>query len=198
MRAAAFIILLFAASLARAQTTEPAADPLTAITVLRNDLIDSFNKRDLPRLLSHLDPEVIVIWQNGEVCRGPGEVKAYYEKMMNGPDHVVSSVSADPQVTGRNVYGDWAISYGVMNDHFILTDGRDLAMNSKFTATIARRGTEWKVVGFHASVDAFDNPVLGIAIKRAAVWTGVIAGVVGAAAGVTAGLLLRRKRPTPA
>src|SRR5687768_1169465 len=73
-------------------------DPTQAITLLRQELIDSFNKGDVDRLLSHLDPEVVITWQNAEVCRGPAQVRAYYDKMMTGPERRVEKVSSDPQV----------------------------------------------------------------------------------------------------
>src|SRR5689334_21757485 len=130
-------ICLSPGTIAVAQTTQPVSDedPLQAINHLRTELVDAFNKGDDDRLLSHLDPDVVVTWQNGEVCRGPQAVRAYYNKMMTGPDKRVEKVSADPKVDDRHVYGDWAVSWGKMNDHFVLTDGSQLALDSRFTAT---------------------------------------------------------------
>jgi ketosteroid isomerase-like protein len=178
-----------------AQTTQAHndADALNAINLLRTELVDSFNKGDLDRLLSHLAPDVVITWQNGEVCRGPQQVRDYYEKMMTGPNKVVAAVSSNPQVTDRHIYGDWAVSWGVMNDHFQLTDGSDLDMNSKFTATIARTGDEWKVTSFHLSVNAFDNSILRLAIRKASIWVGCIVGVVALLVGIVLGRLSKRK-----
>jgi uncharacterized protein (TIGR02246 family) len=167
-------------------------DPTQAIAQLRQGLIDSFNKGDLNTLLSHLDPDVVITWQNGEVCRGPEAVRAYYDKMMTGPDKRVEKVSADPKVDDRHVYGDWAVSWGTMNDHFTLTDGSDLSMNSQFTATIARRGEVWKVTSFHVSVNAFDNPILKLAAKKVGIWAGLLGAVVGILVGILVG---RRRKP---
>ena len=169
-------------------------DPTQAITQLRQELIDSFNKGDLDRLLSHLDPDVVITWQNGEVCRGSDAVRAYYKKMMTGPDRRVEKASADPKVDDRHIYGDWAVSWGKMNDHFVLTDGSDLAMNSRFTATIARRGDVWKVTSFHVSVNAFDNPILAYAEKKTGTWALVIGVVAGLVVGLLVGVLLGRRR----
>jgi uncharacterized protein (TIGR02246 family) len=187
----------------RPATTQPAAvttaDPTQAIAQMREELIDAFNKGDLDRLLSHLDPDVVITWQNGEVCRGPEAVRAYYNKMMTGPDRRVDKASADPKVDDRHVYGDWAVSWGRMNDHFVLTDGAQLAMDSRFTATIAKRGDVWKVASFHASVNAFDNPILGMAARKAGSWAlmiGILAGVV---IGLVVGIMIgRRRAPKPA
>lgn len=159
-----------------------------AISVLREGLIDAFVKTDIDRLLTFLDPDVVVTWQNGEICRGPEEVRAYYNRMMTGPNRVVREVKATPEVLGRHVYGDWVVSWGNLRDHFVLTDGSDLPFNSVFTATIARRGDRWLVRGFHVSVNAFNNPVLGAAVKK----TGLLAGGLSLLIGLVVGFVLAR------
>ena len=186
-----------------AQTTPPAtqasgvttADPMQAINLLRQELIDSFNKGEVDRLLSHLDPDVVVTWQNAEVCRGPEAVRAYYDRMMTGPDRIVAKVSANPTVDDRHIYdGDWAVSWGNMHDEFVLTDGKSFRFDSRFTATIARRGEAWKVTSFHASINAFDNPILKIVGRKAGTWAAVAGGVIGLLIGLIAGRVMGRRR----
>jgi len=192
------LFLINCASFAQTNTALATVDSTEAITRLREGLVDSFNKGDVDRLLSHLDTNVVVIWQNGEVSRGRDGVRDYYNKMMKGDRPIVKEVNAKPEVLGRNIYGDWAVSWGKMNDDFRLTDGTDLPMNSLFTATIARRGDQWMVTAFHASVNAFDNPVMRVALKkigRTAVWAGTAGGVV---LGLILAKLFRRKKNDPA
>lgn len=179
---------------ALAQTNSSEVDK--ALTHLREGLIDSFNKGDIERLLTFLDTNAVVVWQSGEVCEGTAAVKAYYDKMMKGEHAVVSKVTSQPKVLGRHIQGDWAVSWGELNDHFLLSDGRDLPLNSHFTATIARRGDSWKVSAFHASVDAFSNPITAQAVKKMA----LAAGIGGIITGVLVGLViasLRRPRNAP-
>src|ERR1700677_1587949 len=172
--------------------TPPSDETTAAITTLREGLIDSFNKGDIDKLLTYLDPDAVVTWQNGEICKGPDEVKAFYQRMMTGDNRIVREVKAAPEVTGRHVYGDWGVSWGNLHDHFVLMDGRDLQMNSTFTATIAKRGDRWLVVAFHTSVNAFDNPVMSLAIQKTGMWIGIA----GAVAGLLLGLLIGcRKKP---
>ena len=159
-----------------------------AITRLRQGLVDSFNHDDIDKLLTYLDTNAVVTWQNGEVCEGTEAVKAYYQRMMKGEHPVVSKVTADPEILGRHLQGDWAVSWGILNDHFVLNDGRDLPLNSRFTATIVRRGNEWKVAAFHVSVNAFDNPIMMLAVKK----TALIMGGGGALLGLIIGLLVMR------
>jgi hypothetical protein len=54
-----------------------------------------------------------------------------------------------------------------------------LSLNSHFTATIAKRGDHWMVAAFHVSVNAFDNPITVLAVKKVS----LIAGIAGLIAG---------------
>jgi ketosteroid isomerase-like protein len=164
----------------------PSSEVDQAITHLREGLIDSFNKGDIDRLLTFLDTNAVVTWQNGEVSEGTAAVKAYYERMMKGDHPVVSKVTSEPKVLGRHIQADWEVSWGELNDHFILTDGRDLPLNSRFTATVAKRGDVWKVSAFHASVNAFNNPITAIAVKKIS----LVAGIGGIITGLIVGLVI--------
>ena len=185
-------VSLAAPAHAAAPPSEATADQ--AITRLREGLIDSFNRGDIDRLLTYLDTNAVVTWQNGEVCEGAAAVKAYYDRMMKGDHPVVNKVSADPKVLGRHYQGDWAVSWGDLNDRFVLTDGRELPLNSHFTATIARRGDHWLVTAFHVSVNAFNNPILVLAVKKVALLVGIVAASSGLLLGVIVTHLLKRSK----
>jgi ketosteroid isomerase-like protein len=182
-------VLVAGVLIAPAQNTPAAADDdEAAITHLREGLIDSFNRGDIDGLVGFLDTNAVVTWQNGEVSQGPAGVRAYYDRMMKGDRPIVRKVTAAPKILGRQLHGDWGVSWGELNDTFELTDGRQLQFNSRFTATIARRGDRWVVTAYHASINAFDNPVLTLAVKK----VGCVAGLGGGIAGVVVGLVLAR------
>lgn len=183
---------------AQAQGVPPPAaasdDVGPAIDALRNDMVDAFNKGDVDRLLSHLTPDAIVTWQNGEVSHGTNEVRAYNSKMMSGPDRVVKSISASPVVEGRRVHDDWAFSWGHMNDTFSLMDGRELTLDSRFSAVLVRADGGWKVSEFHLSTDAFHGAIIKSAIMTTAKRIGLIGGSAALIAGVAIGFGLGRRR----
>jgi ketosteroid isomerase-like protein len=193
--ACALLLTLLAArpTLGQGQPVK-AADPTEAITRLREELIDSFNKRDLDRLISHLSSDVVITWQDGTACHTPAEVRAYYNKMMSGPSPIVKTVSAAPVVDGREVHDNWAVSWGHMNDHFELNSGEKLDFDSRFTATISRDGDVWKVSSFHLSTNTFANPVLKLAVSRTAMWAGGGGVVGGLIVGLLVGVAVGRKR----
>jgi ketosteroid isomerase-like protein len=197
------ILVTWAFALSLHAQTPPAPAPAQldaekALGVLREGLIESFNKQDIDGLLNYVAPDIVVTWQNGEVCHGPAEVKAYYQKMMSGKERIVARATADPKVDGRQVYGDWAVSFGHMNDHFFLTDGSDLPLDSRFTATINRQGDRWLITAFHVSANLFENPVLGYAAKKGAAYGALAGGGGGLAIGLLVAILWTRARGSTA
>ena len=191
---AMLLVLAQAAAWGQTNGVPATVDPTEAITRLRDGLIDSFNKGDVDRLLTHLDTNVVVTWQNAEVSQGREGVREYYNRMMRGERPVVREVSAKPEVSGRHVYGDWAVSWGKMNDIFKLTDGSEFAFDSRFTATIARRGDVWQVTAFHASVNAFENQVLTTAMKKVGTMVALVGGIGGIIIGFVLATIFSRKR----
>lgn len=192
------LILLATTSTAQVSAPPNETEIEQAITRLREGLVNSFNQDDIDELLTFLDTNAVVTWQNGEVCEGRAAVKAYYERMMKGDHPVVSKVTAEPEILGRHLQGDWAVSWGNLNDRFVLTDGRELPLNSRFTTTIARRGDLWQVTAFHVSVNAFDNPILGLALKKVAWIVGGAALIVGIVVGLVASRILGRRKESGA
>ena len=197
---AALCTVLLAVPL-RAQPTAPAASELAAtaadaalaqIAELRTGLLDAFNKKDVDKLLTFLHPEVVVTWQNGEVSKGRAGVKEYYDRMMTGPNAIVESVTAAPEVEGRSVNGDTSISFGKMNDTFKLKDGMEFHLNSRFSAWLVRENGVWLVRGFHLSANVFDNEIQTTIIHKAMLWTGLGAGLGGLILGFVVARMLRK------
>ena len=189
-------ILLFVVSTVTGIAQQPAVpdEAGAAIDALRNGLVESFTKGDIDSLLEHLAPDVLVTWQNGELCRGREEVRAFHNRMMTGDNKIVREVESAPEVLGRQMHGDWAVSWGNLNDHFLLMDGTDLPFDSVFTATISKQGDRWLVTAFHVSINAFENPVVGLAVRKSALWVGGGAGIVALLVGFFVGFFVGRKR----
>jgi uncharacterized protein (TIGR02246 family) len=167
---------------------------MAEIHAMRNALVDAFNKGDLEKVLSHVHPEVVATWANAEVSHGHEGIRAYYNKMMSGPDKRVHSLHIDPKVEGRKLYGPAVlISFGSLNDEFHLTDGSKFNMNSRFSSLLVNENGKWLIKGFHSSGNLFDNAVLWIYVKKTATWTGIIAGAVGLVLGLILMAMFRRK-----
>lgn len=164
-------------------------DDVKHLDELQHGLVEAFNHRDIDALLRYLDPNVKVVWQNGEINQGPEAVRQYYNRMM--VQGVVKSVSFDPVVEGRACHGNICVSVGTLQDTFTLNDGSVLPLNSRWSATVLKSESgEWKIAAFHASANVFDNPIIKIAARK----VGMVAGGGGLLLGLIAGVLLFRRR----
>jgi ketosteroid isomerase-like protein len=200
MRKAGLLLLMICASVGaspdQGSTKVAPEDPAhNELRALRNNLKEAINKNDIDALLTHLDKDVVITWMNGEVSRKPQGVREYIERMTKGDKRLVNSYTTEPEVDElTHLYGDTGVATGHSKDHFVLTDGSDFVVETRWTATLVKKDGKWLVAGFHASTNMFDNPVLDIAVRRTATWVGAAAGVGGGVIGLGIGWLLFRRR----
>lgn len=168
------------------------------LRALREEAVDAYLKKDIDRLLACLTPDVVVILQNAEVCRGHEAVRDFHKRMSEGDDRSVKSHTTDFQVDEKSIlYGEnGAVAQGTINDHFVLANGMDFDLTSKWTATLVNENDRWRVASFQATANMFDNGVSNMMLK----WNSVKMGGVGFAMGVIIAIaafrLRRGKGPT--
>ncbi|MEX0718132.1 MAG: nuclear transport factor 2 family protein [Planctomycetaceae bacterium] len=176
---------------------EPAEHPAHAeLRTLRQEVLRAVTDNDFDALLPHLHPDIVVVWQNAEVSRGREGVRDYFRRMLEGPDRVVESVTIEAEPRELTVLhgDDSGISFGDAEAHFVLTRGMNLDLDGPWSATLVREDDRWLIASFHASVNAFDNPLVAAA-GRALYWAGGLAFVLGAAFGVVVAMFVKRRRP---
>ena len=177
----------------------------TALRALRDSLLDAWTRRDMDALLTHVDPNVVVTWQNGELSRGPEGIRKFYNEVMVGPNRLISDISSTLKVDELSIlHGDnAAIAFGSIHDDFtlsrgiartaVLGPGDKFSLDSRWTATMVKKDGQWKLASYHVSVDAFSNPILSKAVavaKQAA----IIAGIVGLSLGAIVTWFYMRRR----
>ncbi|HYT94517.1 MAG TPA: nuclear transport factor 2 family protein [Gemmataceae bacterium] len=183
---------------ARAGGEKPEPPVHKELRHLKGQVVEAVKKNDLDALMKLLDDEVVVTFMNGETVRKPAGVRAFFDKMMKGDKAIVASYSPDPTVDQlAEIYGDTAVATGSSKDSYKLTDGRDFAINVRWTAITVKKDGQWRIAAFHASANVFDNPILDIAIRRVVWWAGGIALGVGLLLGVVGTMLLRRPKSAP-
>jgi hypothetical protein len=166
-----------------AQTNQAAAkeNPVhQELRQLRDGLMAAMNKGDLEGTLSYLDTNVVITWHNAEVSRGHEGVRAYYNRVMTGPNRIVDSFTCSINPDELTIlYGnDMGICYGSSDEHFKLANGKDLNVKGRWTATLVKENGRWLVASLHCSTNLFDNAVLDLA-KKAVRLIGVLCLVAG-------------------
>lgn len=157
-----------------AQTPDeaPPSDNAThnELRAVRDGLLDAINKGDVERQLTYFSPNAVVTWHNAEVSRGRDGIQKYMNRMLEGPDKVVESFTADVNVDELTILygGDTGISFGSAVEHFKMANGRTLDLPARWSATLVKEDGKWLIASLHASDNLFDNPLLNMA--RRMVW----------------------------
>lgn len=207
MRALPIALLLLglaSASTAQEPVPVPAPAPATAspdalhdeLRRLRDDVLAGIERGDFDAIAPHLHPNVVFTPMNNEVCRGPQEIRAYFDKMLKGPNPVVKSVRFDLEVDRlTDLYGDTGLAFGTSNDHYTLTNGMEFPVATRWTCALVRQDGRWLISAFHASANVFENPILEKSRQGAMLKWGGIGLVAGLALGaLVASVLARRRR----
>lgn len=159
-RIALFWVLLCTASL----SASPADDEPVhqALRELKTTMEKALNARDLDTIVANVDPNVVFTTMNGDVVRGPDQIRAYFEKMLGGTNPVVKTVTVAFDVDELTTLygGDTGVAYGSSKDHYELTGGSTFDIAGRWSCTMVRNGDRWVVASFHYSADIFRNPIL--------------------------------------
>jgi ketosteroid isomerase-like protein len=157
----------------------------------------SINAQDIEELLGQMSPDCTVTWWNAEISRGHAEIRSYYRKMVKDDGRLISKYTTQAKLGAHARFigsgGDVALADGSMEDEFFPIIRGPFRLNSRWSATAAKVGGEWKIVSLHLSSNVFTNELISELTR--AIWvTGSVALVVGGLAGWFLGR--RRKRLT--
>ena len=141
---------------------EPDADIHNALRALKATMTKALNERDLDTIVANVDPNVVFTTMNNDVCRGPEQIRAYFHKMLEAPDHIVKDVKVSFEADALTVLhgGDTGIAWGTSNDTYELTNGDRFNIRGRWSCTMVRNGNRWVIASFHYSTNVFDNPIL--------------------------------------
>lgn len=162
-----------------------------ALRKMKADIVAAANRKDYAALVNQMHPNVVITWQDAQVCRGRAQVEAYMRRMSEGPNALVESFQTDPTVDELTIlYGETGVAFGGSTDTFKLRGRMGFTQKSRWTATMVKHEGRWVLASLHASVDVFDNPLLSAAKK-----TGLGLGLGGLVLGLVIGWMAgRRKR----
>jgi len=189
------LCLVALAAGAASQETPPAQlhDELRALAATMEKAI---NTRDIGTIVSRVTDDVVFTTMNGDVVTGRDAVRAYFTRMMEGPDRVVEEVTTHFEPDDLSVLLDdhTAVAFGSSDDHYVLAHGPSFDMRARWSGTMVRRDGRWDVASFHYSANVFENPILD-AQRRLLIQIAVAAVLVAAFVAHTMG---RRRKPAAA
>jgi ketosteroid isomerase-like protein len=165
------------------------------LRAVRDKIVEAVNQQNINSLLSHLHPDVVVVWQDGVTSRGHDGVRKYYNDNLGGPDAVLESYTVEPQIDELTLLhgDDTGVSFGRILCHFKFKSGREFDLDGPFSATLVRQNGEWKIAGFHASAGLFDNPLL-MATKQMLVIGCIAAAAIGLVVGAAVVAIFKRRK----
>lgn len=171
-----------------AQNAPPQDEALhNEIRAIRDEIIAAIAKGDFDAIVPHLHPNVVFTPMNNEICRGPEEVRNYFNRMLKGPDAVLKSIQLDMKVDRlTDLYGDTGLAFGDSDAVYTLKNGMELPVTTRWTCALVRHEGRFKIAAFQASPNAFDNSIL-LQKTRAASFKG---GGIGAVVGLLVGMIL--------
>lgn len=179
------VALTGAASLTARAAEDPAHNELRT---LRTEVIDAITKGDFDGVIRHVHTNVVVTWQNGEVCRGHQGLRDFFNRMGKEAFKGYKTPPTPDELTILSS-NDHGISFGTTVANYNLL-GKELELKSRWTATLVKENGQWLLASYHVSMNVLDNPLLNGA-KQSLVWVGIAGAVGGLAIGLFAG---RRRR----
>jgi len=168
------------------------------IRKMRDEILQAIEKKDVDALIKHLHPDVVLTVQEGDkltTIRKHDGVRGYLDRTFTGPNAPVKSYNPKLDVDELTIlHGDsTGIAFGSSVDHYVLADGSEFDVPTRWSATLVKHDGEWKVANLQVSSNPFDNPVL-LTVKRRSYWFMAAAAAAGMLVGVLVMMLLRRSK----
>lgn len=163
MRLLLLMLLLLAAPLLAQEEADKAQHD--ALRAVRDQAVAAVNKADFAALKSLMDERIVFTPMNAEVCHGPAEVQAYFDKMLKGPDPIVKAMKISSVEVDRltDLYqGTTGVASGTCTGEYSLKGGMQFTIVNRWSSTLVKEGNSWKIASIHFSSNVFDNPILDL------------------------------------
>jgi len=146
----------------------------------------AINAQDVEGILAQMRPDCTVTWWNAEISRGHDDIRAYYRRMMKDEGRLITKYTTQAKLGEHARFigsgADVAVADGTMVDEFFPVIRGPFKLNSRWSATAAKFGGEWKIVSLHLSSNVFTNTLIA-ELTRTLWYVGGTALVIGGLAG---------------
>jgi len=151
-----------------------------ALLKILSSVENAINAQDIEGIIAQMSPDCTVTWWNAEISRGHDEIRAYYRRMVKDEGRLISKYTTKAKLGAHARFvgsgGDVALADGSMEDEFFPIIRGRFKLNSRWSATAAKSGGEWKIVNLHLSSNVFTNTLISELTR--ALWMAGAAGVV--------------------
>jgi len=176
---------------AQAQPDLPMDPDHVELRALSGQLVKAISAGDMDAIEPLLHPNVVVTWQDGQVCKGPAQIRKFYAAMAAKSKKTFQGYKVPPTADEPTILYSGAttgVAYGYNVGVFHLA-GKDFEMPNRWTATMVKENGKWLLASYHVSMNVLDNPLL-TAVKC----IGVIGAVLALFVGLILGLRIGRRR----
>jgi len=168
-----------------------------ALLKILSEVEKAINAQDIEGIIAQMSPDCTVTWWNAEIARGHAEIRDYYRRMVKDEGRLISKYTTQAKLGARARFvgsgGDVALADGSMEDEFFPIIRGPFKLNSRWSATAAKSGGEWKIVNLHLSSNVFTNTLIA-ELTRALWFAGGAGVIVGGLAGWFLGRRAKRRK----
>ena len=150
-------------------------------------------------LKQYFDVKLHVTTINQNVITTPEGIDAYFKEWFGEGGYLKKldiQLNADEltQLYGDPANPNWGLVYGNGVEKYKLTDGRDLDMKTRWTATVTKGDDgKWRIMALHIGTNFYDNPIF-LAVKDATQYYAAGGLLIGLLLGALGMAFLRRKK----
>ena len=135
---------------------------------LKNTAIDLINAKQFEKLSPLIHSNVVITAENHTVVRGEEKLQEFYKNMLlnqNAPLVEFKIRKFDVDELSILYQDSTAIAFGNTESYLKLKDGNENVLQTRWTATLIKEQSQWKLAAFHNSVDFTNNPLMDATVK---------------------------------
>lgn len=133
-----------------------------ALRELLKKAVDAINAQNVPGLQGCFAKEFVFTSPDQMVITSGEELQAYYERFFTNAEAPITKMQTEVQadILTRFTAANAGYCYGTSLDIYTLKNGRQVKINSRWTAVVVKENDAWKVAAVHVGVNFLDNPVM--------------------------------------
>ncbi len=188
------ILLLVAFSPSYAQASDEAVH--TELRQLLSGIETAVNNRDYEKLAPYFHDNLRVTTVNQNTISSPEGIEAYFEEWFGDGGYLRSlkmDLTADDltEFYNNNTMG---IVRGKGVEQYQLTDGRDLDLQTRWTATVIKDSDgQWRILALHIGTNFYDNAIYH-EMRSFLIKMGSVGVIIALLLGLIAGFYIRARR----